>query len=141
MTRVWTVHLPPGSGPASVPNTAKPGTRKPPAEPVLLREGWSFWALVFGPFWLLRHGCWALGVAAMVVLLLSALLPEPWDLSLAAALHVALALHGQDARRWTLARRGWHLVHVVAGDDEEAALFRLAVAEPRLARLFAAGRA
>ncbi len=130
--RVWTVHLPPGAAAGSVPSTAKPGKA-----PVLLREGWSFWALIFGPLWLLRHGCWALGIAGVAVVMGASLLPAPWDLAVAAALHMGLCLHGQDARRWTLARRGWKLVHVVAGRDEETATFRLVHAEPRLARLFA----
>ncbi len=132
MTRVWTVHLPPGAGPASVPHTAKPA-----APPVLLREGWSFWALVFGPLWLLRHGCWIAGLSGILVLMVAAVLPAPWGFALPAALHVGLCLHGQDARRWTLARRGWRLAHVVAARDEEGAVFRLLGAEPRLARLFA----
>jgi hypothetical protein len=132
MTRVWTVHLPPGAGPASVPHTAKPM-----AAPVLLREGLSFWALVFGPLWLLRHGCWLLGLIGVLALMVAAVLPAPWDLALMAALHVGLCLHGQDARRWTLARRGWRLAHVVAGRDQEAALFRLLGAEPRIVRHFA----
>lgn len=130
--RVWTVHLPPGTAGGSVPRTGKPGKA-----PRLLREGWSFWALVFGPLWLLRHGCWALGLASLAVLLGAALLPAPWDLMVAGVLHAALALHGQDARRWTLARRGWTLVHVVAGANEEAAILRLTQAEPRMTRLFA----
>jgi hypothetical protein len=141
MTRVWTVHMPPGSGPASVPSTGKAATAKPAADPVLLREGWSFWALVFGPLWLLRHGCWLAGVAGVVLLMIAAVLPAPWDLALAASLHVALCLHGQDARRWTLARRGWKLTHVVTGRNEESATFRLLNAEPRLARNFAGERA
>jgi len=134
--RVWTVHLPPGAAAGSVPSTARPAR-----DPVLLREGWSFWALLFGPLWLLRHGCWALGLGALAALLLAGLLPAPWDLAVAVGLHAALALHGQDARRWTLGRRGWKLAHIVAGPDEEAATFRLIAAEPRLAPLFAGGRA
>lgn len=130
--RVWTVHLPPGSAPASVPSTAKPK-----AVPVLLREGFVFWALVFGPLWLLRHGCWLGALAAGALMLAGGtLLPAPLDLAILVGVPVMLALHGQDVRRWTLARRGWKLAHVVLGPDEEAAMARLLGRQPRLAPLF-----
>jgi hypothetical protein len=130
--RVWTVHLPPGAAPASVPSTAKPK-----AAPVLLREGFAFWALVFGPLWLLRHGCWLGGLAAGALMLAGGtLLPAPLDLAVLLGVHVMLGLHGQDVRRWTLRRRGWKLMHVVLGTDEEGAMVRLLDQQPRLGSLF-----
>lgn len=133
--RIWTVHLPPGAAPASVPTTAAPA-----AAPVLVREGFSSLALLFGPLWLFAHRCWLAGVAAALALALAAALPPPWDAGLAIGVQLLLGLHGQDLRRWTLARRGWRLAHVVAGADEEAALLRLLAADPRLLPLFSGAR-
>ena len=106
--RIYTVHL------------------KPDRAPVLLREGWSLGALLFGPLWLLSHRAWipaALFVAVWV--LAAALLPAP--LRGPALLGVALitAVTGRDMVRWSLARRGYVLAHVVAARDWEGALGRL----------------
>lgn len=109
--RAWTVHLPPDA-----------------AEPVLLREGFSVWALLFGPLWLLWHRCWLAALGALVLAVALAFLMPPLTLALA----VLLGLHGQDLRRWTLARRGWRLAHVVMARDEEAALARLLSRAPML---------
>jgi hypothetical protein len=133
--RFYSVHLPPGATPASVPATSLPA-----AAPVLLREGVAFWGFVFGPFWLLWHRCWLAGLALLGLSLALAVVPAPWDAPALLALHAMIGLHGQDLRRWTFARRGWRLAHVVAGPDEETALLRLLVAVPRLAPLFAASR-
>ena len=133
--RFFTVHLPPGASPASVPTTGRPA-----AAPVLLREGYTFWGFLFGPFWLLWHRCWLAGLGLLGLSLALAPLPAPWDGPALLGLHAMIGLHGQDLRRWTLARRGWRLAHVVAGPDEEAALLRLLGAVPRLAPLFCAAR-
>jgi hypothetical protein len=133
--RVYSVHLPPGAAPASVPTTAPPT-----AAPVLLREGFAFWGFLFGPFWLLWHRCWLAGLGLFALSVALAMVPAPWDAPALLALHAMIGLHGQDLRRWTLARRGWRLEHVVAGADEEAAMLRLLVAVPRLAPLFAGSR-
>ncbi len=51
---------------------------KPDAEPILVREGFAWGALIFGPFWLAAHRAWiaaALSLAAFV--LIAALVPQP----------------------------------------------------------------
>lgn len=129
--RSWTVHLPPGAGRGSVPPT---GLGKPP---VLIPEGFSFWAFLFGPFWLFAHRAWLVGFAVLAGLIVINLLPDPYGIALALAAHLLLGFQGQDLRRWTLARRGWSLAHVVQGRDADGALARLLQAEPRLLPLYA----
>ncbi|NCY26165.1 MAG: DUF2628 domain-containing protein, partial [Alphaproteobacteria bacterium] len=50
--QAFSVHLPP---PAAAQT------------PILMPEGFAFWALVFGPLWLIRHGVWWWGLAGLVV--------------------------------------------------------------------------
>ncbi|MBY0338153.1 MAG: DUF2628 domain-containing protein [Acetobacteraceae bacterium] len=133
--RAWTVHLPPGAPQAAgaVPATAAPAAGTPP---LLLREGFSWAALVFGPLWLLRHRCWLAGLGTLAVILGGgALMGAPWTLGA----HLLLGFHGQDLRRWTLARRGWRLAHVVVGADEDSALARLLLNQRHLVPAFSAG--
>ena len=115
--RAWTLHLPPQGG----------GTR-----PLLLREGFSLWAFLFGPFWLLWHRCWlaALGVVLAEVAL--AFLPGAAGLALPLAFQLLLGWHGRDLLRWTRERRGWRLAQVVVAADEERALARLWARAPAL---------
>jgi hypothetical protein len=113
------------------------------AEPVLLREGFSFAALLFGPLWLLIHGAWipaALAFAADVAIVL--LLPEPLDMAMGAGLALLLGLTGYDLRRWSIGLRGYLLVHVLAARTEAEAMGRLLASRPELAgRFMAAGKA
>jgi hypothetical protein len=94
---------------------------------VFVRDGFFFWAFVFGPLWLLWHRLWlallgyvgvcALGAAAL------ALLHAGAGVRFAAMLLVALLMgfEGASLWRWTLSRRHWRQVDIVVGDDEEAA--------------------
>ena len=122
----------PGTARASVPLTAGR------AAPVLIAEGFSFWAFLFGPFWLMAHRAWLAGVVVLLGLIGVNLLPDPYGLAMALGAHLLLGFQGRDLRRWTLARRGWTLAHVVQARDAEGALARLLQAEPRLLPLYAA---
>ena len=94
---------------------------------VFVRDGFSFWAFLLAPWWMLRHRLW-LALVCYVIL--------------AVALSVALRLIGTSAavaiiagalfsllvgfeaatlRRFGLARRGWRNVGIVVGDDVESA--------------------
>jgi hypothetical protein len=112
--RFWTVHL------------------KGAAEPRLLREGFSFWAMVFGPFWLAAQRAWIPAVLVLCADIAAWLLPAPLDAAAPIGLAWAAGLFGRGMVRWSLARRGWLLAHVVAALDEEAALARLYAARPEL---------
>ena len=106
--RTWTVHL------------------KPDAQPVLVREGWSWGAFLFGPFWLLFQRAWLPGGAVLALtLILAAAARQPTQALLSLALGVLLGLLGRDLVRWSLERRGYRLAHVLAARDEEGALGRL----------------
>nr|WP_314072899.1 DUF2628 domain-containing protein [uncultured Roseococcus sp.] len=120
----WTIHLPP------------PGIQRHPA--VLVPERFSFWAFLFGPFWLFRHRCWLAGLGALVAMVLAGLSPAPLDAALPLALALLLGLHGHDLRRWTLERRGMPASHVVLGRDEDTALLRATSQDEDLLRIFAA---
>lgn len=126
--RVWTVHAPPAP-PASVPVTARPGPV------VLVREGFSWVALLLPLPWFLWQRMWLVSVlwtATAVVAVL--LLPEhllPW---MAVAAQVLVAFHARDLKRWTLGRRGLVPQGVVAARSLDAAIARLAELRPDLGR-------
>jgi len=107
------------------------------AEPVLVREGFSWGALLLGPFWLAAHRAWipaAISLAAYV--LIAVLAPVPVSVILLVGLAVLLGLTGHDLRQWSLDRRGYLLVHVVAARGQEDALLRLLTFRPDLAGRF-----
>ncbi len=94
--------------------------------PVLVKEGWSWGAALFGPLWLLAHQAWIAGAIylALVAVLVVAL-PAGLQAVAALGLGVLSGLLGRDVLRWSLAQRGYVMDHVVAAQDEEAALGRL----------------
>jgi hypothetical protein len=125
--RVWTVHVQP------IPATGTAGGRAPRRAPVLVREGFSWGAFLFGPLWLLAHRLWLpalLWFAAAAVLIL---LARFGGAALLPALQFLLGCHARDLQRRALARRGYAQAHVVAERDEELALARLLAARPELA--------
>ena len=115
---VYTVYEPPLKAHQSAPD---------PERFVFVRDGFSFWAFLLGPWWMLRHRLWLAFVCYVI---------------LAVALSIALRLIGASAavaiiagalfsllvgfeaatlRRFGLARRGWRNVGIVVGDDVESA--------------------
>jgi hypothetical protein len=106
---------------------------KPHASPILLREGFSFGALIFGPFWLAAHRAWLPAGAALLLALAIALLAHPpASLVLFLGLAVLLGFSGHDLVRWSIARRGYLEANVVAGRNEDEAQARLLAARPDL---------
>jgi hypothetical protein len=115
---IYTVHQPPLDSGAAV------------AEPyrfVFVRDGFSWWAFLLTPFWMLRHRLWlALAiyilVSAAVDTGLHALGASVFALVLAGLLISFLAgLEAGTLRRFKLARRHWRNIGVVTGDDVEDA--------------------
>lgn len=107
------------------------------AAPVLVREGFSWGALLFGPIWLAIHRVW---IAAALTLAVGVLIVLLTDDGVAAALLAALILLqgfcGQDLRRWSLDHRGYLLSQVVAGRSELEALEQLLERRPDLKGAF-----
>jgi hypothetical protein len=114
--RVYTVHIPPAS------------QRQP--DPVLVKEGFSWPAFFFGPFWALAHRMWLVAIALLALDLVSSGLMDAAHLSppiqavLSLAIAVLIGAHANDWRRWSLDRRGFREVGVVAARNVDEALER-----------------
>ncbi len=110
--------------------TAHTSPRRPP---VLVREGFAWGGLVFGPLWLLAHRAWIAGLGALCAgIVIAALARGDVAGVLLAGLAWLIGLFGQDLRRWSLSRHGYTLVHVVAAADIDTALARLLDRRPDL---------
>ena len=115
---VYTVHEPPlRAGARSAPE---------PERFVFVRDGFSFWALLLGPLWMLRHRMWLvllLYVALTVVLSLVLHLLASATIGVVVWWLIALLLGFEAAtlRRFTLGRRRYRNIGIVVGDDRELA--------------------
>ena len=105
--------------------------------PLLLREGFSWCALIFGPLWLALHRAWIPAALALAAAILFQLTPEPARFVLTGGLSLLLGFNGRDLLRWSAAHRGYLLTHVLAARDEAEAYGRLLHARPDLARRIA----
>jgi hypothetical protein len=113
---VYTVHQPPLKKYQSAPD---------PERFKFVRDGFSFWALLFGPLWMLWHRMWlallgyvAVAVALEVSLRLTA---APGGARLVAGCLFALliGIEAGTLRRFKLRR--WKNIGVIVADDREAA--------------------
>jgi hypothetical protein len=105
--------------------------------PVIVREGFSWGALFFGPLWLAAHRAWIPAVLTVAASLLIVLLAtEGISAVLMAGVTVMLGLSGQDLRRWSLDHRGYLLAQVIAAPNELGALERLLTRRPDLTGSF-----
>ncbi len=110
---------------------------KPDAEPVLVREGFAWGALFFGPFWLAAHRAWiAAGISVAAYVLIAVLLPEPADAVAVCGLAFILGFTGHDLRRWALEQRGYLLLHVIVAASMDDAFLRLLTHRPDQAAAF-----
>jgi hypothetical protein len=113
--KIWTVHL------------------KDQAEPVLVREGFSLGALVFGPLWLAAHRAWIPAAFALAAgIAIGAVATGGARNVLELGLAVLLGLSGRDLWRWSLARRGYVLSQVVTAPTADGAFERLLTRRPDL---------
>jgi hypothetical protein len=103
------------------------------ATPVLVREGFSWGALLFGPIWLAAHRAWIAAVLSAVLIVLILLLTTGgFAVLLLCGLMLLLGLSGHDLRRWSLDHRGYLLAQVVAARTELDALAGLLERRPDL---------
>ncbi len=117
--KVWTVHA------------------KGVSPPLLVPEGFSFWAFLFAAPWFIWHRMWLVLVLYLAggVLFGAATmnLSEAVAAPLGFAIQLLIGWHARDLKRWTLRRRGWRMISVVAAQGgEDAALARLYTARPEL---------
>lgn len=122
--RVWTVHVPPFTD-----NMGRPSRRAP----VLVQEGFSWGAFLFGPLWLAANRLWLAAALWFAAAAAAALLAWAGGALAVPALQFLLGCHARDLRRHALARRGYAQSGVVAERDEDRALARLIAARPDLA--------
>jgi hypothetical protein len=113
--KVWTAH------------------EKPHAAPLLVREGFSIGAFLFGPIWLAVHRAWIPAGGTIVLTILFLLLARPpASCVLVLGLALLLGFSGRDLVRWSIARRGYLESSIVTGRDEDDALSRLLAARDDL---------
>lgn len=102
----------------------------PDRDVVLVKEGFSWLAALFGPLWALWHGLWlvAAGLVGLEVVLAAVTsglaLTSPAEMVVAVAVAIGVGFVANDLRRWTLRRRGFDLVSVASGGDGESAVRR-----------------
>jgi hypothetical protein len=92
-----------------------------------VRDGFHFWAAVFGPLWLIWHRLW-LALLGWIVVTLAV------DVGLAkfgaggtaifltnVLIALLMGFEAPSLERWTLSRRNWRQLDIVVADDEESA--------------------
>jgi Protein of unknown function (DUF2628) len=104
------------------------------AEPILVKEGFAWGAVLLGPLWLLAHRAWiAAAISLAACVLIAVLVPAPASDILLLAVACGLGFIGNDLRRWALEHRGYLLTHVLAAGNRDAAFLRLLTYRPDLA--------
>jgi hypothetical protein len=94
---------------------------------VFVRDGFSIWAFLFGPLWMLRHRMWLVLLGYIVLVIALELIQQALRVSSSATFIVSLLLmflvgfEAATLRRFTLGRRKWTNVGVIVGDDLESA--------------------
>lgn len=117
--RFWTGHLRPGTA------------------PVLVREGFAWGALLFGPLWLAAYRAWIPAALSLATgILIVALTAGALTSALMLALAIWLGVSGYDLRRWSMRQRGFTLFQVIAAHDETDAFAKLLERRPDLAGSF-----
>jgi Protein of unknown function (DUF2628) len=94
---------------------------------VFVRDGFRFWAMLFGPLWLLWNRLWlaTLGWIVVVAALhfglraLGAGRLAVWSGDVMIAL--LMGFEAVSLQRWTLSRRDWRQLDIVVADDEDTA--------------------
>ena len=92
-----------------------------------VRDGFHFWAAVFGPLWLVWHRLWLALIGWIVVILavdvgMTGLGANGTAILLANVLIALLmGFEASSIRRWTLSRRNWRQLDIVVARNQEAA--------------------
>jgi len=98
-----------------------------PGEAELVKEGFCWPALFFGPFWAAWHGLWLWSIGLLAATVALSLFGELWPggdefISILGVV-IALLFAGEanDLRRRKLARHGWRRAGVVGGPGIDSA--------------------
>jgi hypothetical protein len=100
--------------------------------PVLVREGFSWWAALFGCLWLLFQGAWVPAVLVFALDLAVNWLPPGVEGPASIGLLLLQGCFGRDLVRWSLGLQGFVDGPVVAAGDADQALARLVGERPGL---------
>jgi hypothetical protein len=90
-----------------------------------VKEGFSVWAAAFPPIWLIVNRLWLVlafyvSAAALIEVLFWALdIGQRPAAIVMGALHLLIGFEGDALKRWTLARKGWHMIGSVNGRNAE----------------------
>ena len=115
---IYTVHEPP---------LKRYETAADPERFAFVRDGFSVWAFLLAPIWMLRHRMWLVLIGYIVTILLVEIGLRLLGVSGTARTVVGLlvsllvGIEAATLHRFTLGRRGFSNVGLVAGDDPEAA--------------------
>ena len=115
---VYTVHEPPPGRYEGAPD---------PERFAFVRDGFSLWACLFGPLWMLRHRMWLVLLGYVIVVIGLEFAQQALRVSSSATFIVSLLLmflvgfEAATLRRFTLGRRKWVNIGVIVGDDLESA--------------------
>jgi Protein of unknown function (DUF2628) len=114
----YTVHAPP---------PRKGDSATAPERFKFVRDGFYFWAFLFGPLWLLAHRLWLAlvgyivltGIVGVTLHVLGVSKSVGWLVGLLIA--VLVGFEASTLRRWKMSRRGWTMLGFTVGDDLETA--------------------
>lgn len=115
---VYTVHAPKSLG---------NDFRAAPEKVLFVRDGFHVWALLLGFIWLIYRRLWLVLLGYIVVQIAAEImlrLTHASGFAYSVTMLVIALFLGSEAgalRRWTLSRRKWQQIGLVAADDEEAA--------------------
>lgn len=111
---------------------AKDGNIQDTENLILIKEGWSWSAAVFNVFWAAYHGLWWVFGGLLIIQMIFAGIGVPKDLMLQEVLAVIklgfmgwVGCNAADWRMWSLKRKGYCCVDVVAESSEMAAQYKL----------------
>lgn len=120
--RVWTV-------------LARPPSERKAPRTLLVRDGFSWGALLFPTLWFLSRGLIALAALhAAAVVAISVLLPPAAAFVLLAGVQLFIGLEARNLQGWWLEMKGFRPEAVLVARDEDAAFLNLASFRPDLAR-------
>lgn len=98
-----------------------------PTRFAFVRDGFSFWAFLLSPVWMLRYRMWLVLVGYLILAVAIGIglhvVGAPMGARVLVGFLIALlvGIEAASLRRWTLSRRGWNSLGIVVGDDVEAA--------------------